>query len=131
MIDANINRLREGLRVIEDIHRYIFDDKEISTTIKELRHDIQKAYDIDRVKYRDIENDVSKDTTKSEISRDDLDSILIANFSRVQESARVLEELFKLTSSNLSSLFKNIRYTLYAIEKKSYTKYIYPNQKDS
>ena len=131
MIDANINRLREGLRVVEDIHRYIFDDKDISAQLKELRHDIQKAYDVDRVIYRDIENDVSKDTTKSEISRDSLDSILIANFSRVQESARVLEELFKLNSDNLSSIFKNIRYSLYAIEKQSYSKYIYPHKKDS
>ena len=123
LIDANINRIREGLRVIEDIHRYIYDDAEISSDIKELRHNIQKAYNPHRVVHRDIENDVSKESIDSEMSREDLQSIIIANFSRAQESARVLEELFKLDTPELSSLFKEIRYRLYAIEKRSYIKH--------
>ena len=124
LIDANINRLREGLRVIEDIHRYIFDDAEISSEIKNLRHNIQQAYNIQRIIYRDIENDVSKQTTKSEIYREDLNSVLIANFSRAEESSRVLEELFKLNYPELSGIFKDIRYMLYAIEKRSYLRYL-------
>lgn len=124
LIDASINRLREGLRVIEDIHRYIFDDADLSSAVKNLRHNVQKAYNPHRIIHRDIENDVSKETTESEISREDLNSILIANFSRAEESSRVLEELFKLDSPELSSLFKNIRYGLYALEKKSYLKYL-------
>ena len=123
LIDANINRIREGLRVIEDIHRYIYDDAEISSDIKELRHNIQKAYNPHRVIHRDIENDVSKESIDSEMSRGDLQSIIIANFSRAQESARVLEELFKLDSPEISALFKEIRYKLYAIEKRSYIKH--------
>ena len=32
VIDANLNRLKEGLRVVEDIKRYVFDDaKKIET----------------------------------------------------------------------------------------------------
>ena len=124
LIDANINRLREGLRVIEDIHRYIFDDAEISSEIKNLRHNIQQAYNIQRIIYRDIENDVSKQTTESEINREDLNSVLIANFSRAEESSRVLEELFKLNYPELSGIFKDIRYMLYAIEKRSYLRYL-------
>ena len=124
LIDANINRLREGLRVIEDIHRYIYDDADISSAVKNLRHTIQKAYNPDRIIHRDIENDVSKETTESEISRENLNSILIANFSRAEESSRVLEEMFKLDAPELSSLFKHIRYGLYAVEKKSYLKYL-------
>ncbi len=124
LIDANINRLREGLRVIEDIHRYIFDDAEISSEIKNLRHNIQQAYNIQRIIYRDIENDVSKHTTESEINREDLNSVLIANFSRTEESSRVLEELFKLNYPELSGIFKDIRYMLYAIEKRSYLRYL-------
>ncbi|MEA3490996.1 MAG: thiamine-phosphate pyrophosphorylase, partial [Campylobacterota bacterium] len=43
--------------------------------------------------------------------------LMIANFSRAQESSRVLEESFKLTDTSLSELFKSIRYELYALEK--------------
>lgn len=38
LIDANLNRLREGIRVAEDIFRYIYNNKEISTKLKSLRH---------------------------------------------------------------------------------------------
>ena len=38
LIDANLNRLREGIRVVEDIFRYIYNNKQISTKLKSLRH---------------------------------------------------------------------------------------------
>ncbi len=31
LIDANLNRLREGIRVVEDIFRYVYNDKETSS----------------------------------------------------------------------------------------------------
>jgi len=122
IIDANINRLREGLRVLEDINRYIWSDSTLSKHLKSLRHEVATAYKIDRLLYRDIEGDVSKESIKSEMNREDLKSIVIANFSRCQESARVLEEIFKLQNLDYSSLFKNIRYELYQIEKDIYQK---------
>ena len=117
LIDANLNRLKEGIRVIEDINRYIHNDQDITPRLKSLRHQLQKAHSPSRLKYRDIENDILKETIPSELKRSSLDDIVIANFSRAQESARVLEESFKLTDNSMSELFKNIRYELYAIEK--------------
>jgi thiamine-phosphate pyrophosphorylase len=115
--DANLNRLKEGLRVLEDIQRYLFDDAESSYRFKELRHALQPAYDADRLRYRDIENDVSRESTESELQRHAVRDLQIANFSRAQESARVLEEIFKLLEPGLSPLFKKVRYELYALEK--------------
>ena len=117
LIDANLNRLKEGLRVLEDTRRYLYDDKVTSQRFKVLRHSLQKAYDPSRLQYRDIRNDVLKESTESEMRREDLQSIIIANFSRTQESARVLEEAYKLLDTELSSLFKEIRYELYDLEK--------------
>jgi thiamine-phosphate pyrophosphorylase len=118
LIDANLNRLREGLRVLEDISRYVFDDKKLSSSLKELRHSLQSVYSIKRIKARDILGDVAKSTTKSELQRDSLVDLIIANFARTQESSRVLEEAFKLNSPSNSGLFKNIRYQLYDLEKR-------------
>ena len=117
LLDANLNRLKEGIRVVEDINRYIYDDSSLSSALKTLRHKLQQAYSQERLAYRDIENDVLKETISSELKRSNIDDLIIANFSRTQESARVLEECFKLTNPTLSELSKEIRYELYAIEK--------------
>jgi thiamine-phosphate pyrophosphorylase len=117
LIDANLNRLREGIRVVEDIFRYIHNDKDISSKLKNLRHKVRINSLDDLLQSRDITNDVLKQSTSSEQSRLDLNSILIANFKRAQESSRVLEEFCKLDSIKNSENFKNIRYELYNLEK--------------
>ncbi|HHH37243.1 MAG TPA: thiamine-phosphate pyrophosphorylase [Epsilonproteobacteria bacterium] len=121
LIDANLNRLKEGIRVIEDIARYIYDDATLTPRLKALRHQLQKAYDPKRILYRNIENDIQKESIPSELNRTTLDDLIIANFSRAEESSRVLEESFKLTDTALSELFKSVRYELYALEKLYFT----------
>ena len=116
LIDANLNRLREGIRVVEDIFRYIYNNKEISTKLKSLRHIARTKNYYELLETRDVENDVSRESIKSEQNREDLNSILIANFKRAQESSRVLEELTKLSSIKDSENFKYIRYELYNLE---------------
>jgi len=117
LLDANLNRLVEGIRCVEDIFRYIFDDKITSSKLKSLRHKSRIDIYNDLIKSRDIKNDVLKTSTSSEQSRTSLQSILIANFKRAQESARVLEEFSKLISIKDSENFKFIRYELYHLEK--------------
>lgn len=116
LIDANLNRLREGIRVVEDIFRYIYNNKEISTKLKSLRHIARTKNYYELLEIRDVENDVLRESIKSEQNREDLNSILIANFKRAQESSRVLEELTKLSSIEDSENFKYIRYELYNLE---------------
>ena len=116
LIDANLNRLREGIRVVEDIFRYIYNNKEISTKLKSLRHIVRTKNYYELLETRDVENDVLRESIKSEQNREDLNSILIANFKRAQESSRVLEELTKLSSIEDSENFKYIRYELYNLE---------------
>ena len=118
VIDANLNRLKEGVRVVEDLMRYHYNNEKLSKKLKSLRH-LARYEDIDALlKYRDSINDILRPSTKSELSRINLKSIIIANFKRGQESARVLEELFKLHSTKESENFKHIRYELYDLEKK-------------
>jgi thiamine-phosphate pyrophosphorylase len=116
LIDANLNRLREGIRVVEDIFRYIHNDKDTSTKLKNLRHLARVDNYNELLNSRDVQNDVLRESIKSEQNREDLNSILIANFKRAQESARVLEEFTKLISIKDSENFKYIRYELYNLE---------------
>lgn len=117
LLDANLNRLREGIRVVEDIFRYIYNDKEISSKLKALRHKSRINLNDQLLDSRDIVGDVLKKSTSSEQNREDIYTILLANFKRAQESSRVLEEFGKLISVEVSENFKNIRYELYDLEK--------------
>ena len=117
VIDANLNRLKEGIRVIEDIVRYRDNNKVLSLKLKQLRHKSRVDELVELLTHRDSINDVLRPTTKSELNRTDIKSIIVANFKRAQESSRVLEELFKLHNTTYSENFKQIRYELYNLEK--------------
>ncbi len=65
-----------------------------------------------------------KKSINLELQRKDLNSVLTANLKRSQESARVLEEIFKLIDLENSQVFKNARYELYNLEKEILTKFL-------
>jgi thiamine-phosphate pyrophosphorylase len=114
-IDANLNRFKEGIRVVEDILRYEFNSP-IAKKLKEIRHVKIPNYE-EIIKQRDANNDILKPSTKSEQTRNSIKDIIISNLKRAQESARVLEEIYKLYDIKLSEEFKTKRYLLYSLEK--------------
>jgi hypothetical protein len=116
-IDANLNRLKEGLRVLEDINRFLFNNKKISTKIKELRHLATLENTLIYLKNRDVENDSLQKSLEIENDRVEISDILLANYKRVQESSRVLEEFFKFIDIEKSEKFKKVRYETYKLEK--------------
>ncbi len=117
LIDANLNRLREGVRVVEDIERFVYDNKEISKKLKSIRHKCKIKEYRKYLKNRNIAGDILKETIKSESKRENIHEVSISNIKRAQESARVLEESLKLIDESEAQKFKNIRYELYDIEK--------------
>ena len=119
VIDANLNRLKEGVRVIEDIARYINNDKALASKLKEVRHQSRIDDLQNLLNSRDSVNDVLRPTVTSEMNRDSLESIIIANYKRAQESSRVLEEIYKIVDPALSENFKSLRYALYQLEKEN------------
>lgn len=116
VIDSSINRVSEGLRVIEDIARFKFSAKNISQKSKYIRHrvrNISKQYDAELLNYRDSLNDIGPEITSNlKLERDlEINSIITANFKRVQEGLRTLEEI----TSNKE--FEKLRYNTYQLEK--------------
>ncbi len=114
-IDANFNRFQEGIRVVEDILRYEYNSS-LAKKLKNIRHIRLPNYE-EIVKKRDSLNDILKSSTKSEQNRENLKAIVIANLKRAQQSARVLEEIYKISDIKTSEHFKNARYLLYNYEK--------------
>ncbi|MDR1244241.1 MAG: hypothetical protein LBJ79_03565 [Endomicrobium sp.] len=124
IIDANLNRCREGLRVVEDSLRFVLNDGKLYKKVRAIRHNTDKilrnVYDT-IIKERDSFDDWGRQM--SETSKKDLCSIVVANFKRAQESLRVLEEYSKNFYPEFPPEFKKQRYETYMIEKEVYLKY--------
>ncbi len=121
LVDANYNRAKEGLRVCEDVFRFICDDGAVTAHLKEVRHGLTSAANFfgfkDVLAARDIVRDVGRATMARESVRDSVEDIFFANIQRVKESLRVLEEFSKLNNAQSAIAFKELRYTVYEIEK--------------
>ena len=131
IIDANFNRGREGLRVVEDIIRFVLDDADLSSQMKNTRHEITQLVkklplgEIKLLEARDSQGDVGSNVnSSSENTRVDLMQIVIANFRRAQEAMRVLEEISKLYDENIATQFKALRFRIYGLEKETLPKLI-------
>ena len=122
VIDANFNRAKEGLRVCEDVVRFIFNDASTTLQLKNIRHGLTQAVATlglgEMIKARDISGDVGVKTTASELKRQDINDIIYANSQRVKESIRVLEEVAKLVDVSAALKLKKLRYQFYAVEQK-------------
>ena len=121
-MDANLNRAKEGLRVCEDICRFVWDQKIWTRRFKDIRHQLTAAAaglgGAKLIGARDIERDIGKKTILPEMKRGDVDDIFFANVQRVKESVRVLEEFAKIRHGDLAEGFKKLRYQVYALERK-------------
>ena len=120
IVDANLNRLKEGIRVIEDLFRYFYEDKALAYELKELRHSIRLECYKSITTSRDIDGDILKISTTSEKNRKSPKDIVISNFKRAEEAARVLEEVCKSIELCDSEFFKSVRYSLYSLEKRAF-----------
>lgn len=126
VIDANLNRAREGLRVLEDFARFLSNDEQASLELKALRHELvaaerllmQSSRESMTLAHRDTVSDVGTSlSTQGERIRGSLADVVVSNCRRVQESLRSLEEFGKLLSGEFASVIKQLRYRTYTAEK--------------
>jgi thiamine-phosphate pyrophosphorylase len=127
IIDANINRAKEGLRVCEEIARFVLEDKTITSAVKKIRHRVRFLSGklpgaALFLKYRESRQDIGRDIYAAELKRKNIADIFFANIQRAKESVRVLEEFAKLSSRSCAIAFKRLRYNIYDIEKKTVKK---------
>ena len=126
IIDANFNRSKEALRVLEDVSRFFLDDKVLTRQFKDIRHELTGSLQLLKIKKliaaREVNSDVGKKSSLSELKRKAIADIFLANAQRLKESMRVLEEFTKLISIKSSGQIKNLRYKIYVFEKKAAAK---------
>ncbi len=121
LIDANMDRIREGLRVLEDIARFILNDASLSESLKKMRHNITEKNNQIQMQLllsREAESDVGAFLKiNNGTKREDLLDVTIANARRVEEALRVVEEFAKLPDIDLNyESFQKARFSVYQIE---------------
>jgi thiamine-phosphate pyrophosphorylase len=120
IVDANLNRCREGLRTAEEYLRFVLGDRGQAGAFRALRHDLAASADrcFDRqqvVSARDSAVDVgARSQTDCRKSTADIAG---AALSRCSEALRAIEEYGALLSENAAQDFAALRFRLYALEK--------------
>ena len=119
IVDVNLNRLTEGLRVVEDVLRLAATDRRLLATVRKLRTEVGRDSRALRRRVmlaRASETDPGRGDRFDRTKRRTLDDVLFANLKRAEESCRVLEETLKLLEPDRASEFKALRFKLYDVE---------------
>jgi len=124
IIDANLNRIAEGLRVIEDITRFHFENPKLTQDLRSFRHEIRKKFvDLDGklISSRDSTGDIGKKISRQTQldHKNDIKQLVTSSFKRVEEGLRTIEENLKVVGEyNRSKEVEKLRFSIYTTEKK-------------
>ena len=119
MLDANFNRAREGMRVVEDVFRFCLRDEERYRRMRSLRHSLSRTmmrYYEPMVRHRKSGEDPGS-RLKERGRRKDILDVMRFNLLRVEEALRVLEEMLKMKKEEPARRIKRLRYKVYEFEK--------------
>lgn len=126
ILDANANRAREALRVMEDAARFLLNDGTLSASLKRLRHELSVT--LLAVPGLEANRDIGEDVgtsikTETEVTRGSVADVVIAAGKRLSEALRVIEEFAKTldaagSSAGIAGQVEKLRYAGYALEQK-------------
>ena len=117
ILDANLDRAREGIRIIEEWCRFALEDVKAAQTCKEMRQTLAQWHTEDIRQARNTPDDCGTTLTHpQEETRENAETVLHINLSRTQEALRVLEEYGKLYHPEMGNTFKQLRYQVYTLE---------------
>lgn len=123
IVDVEYNRVTEGLRVLEDLARFYWENAQITAELKSMRSKIAQlanCFHAQLLLQRDAGNDLGLEVSQNLRldSRNNLVEMVTSNFKRVQEGLRSLEEYLKvLNYYNQAKEFELLRYQTYRLEK--------------
>ena len=123
IIDANSDRISEGLRFLEEIARFILCDPFLSNQLKNLRHNLIETTTRIGIELLSGRNSVTDVGANMQISMplQNITSLAMANAKRVEQGLRVLEEIAKLPEARPilnSKYYQKTRFTMYEIERR-------------
>jgi thiamine-phosphate pyrophosphorylase len=117
ILDANLDRAREGLRIIEEWCRFGLNSGPLANECKQMRQELASWHTQEIRASRDTPGDPGTELTHpKEEERSSIQQLLQVNLCRVEEALRVLEEYGKLYNPQMGAVFKQMRYRVYTLE---------------
>jgi len=121
VLDSNLNRSREGLRVCEEVARMVLNEPKLTRRCQNLRYALDAVVRTlpsgKLLAARSVRRDVGRPEKRGrQRPHVDLKSLAKANVCRVQEALRVIEEFSRLKFPEASSQFGRIRFRVYSLE---------------
>lgn len=117
LLDANLDRAREGLRVLEDWCRFALSRPDLVVSLKDFRQRLGQRHRLAYKMARHTATDVATGLAHpAQFNRATPLAVVEANAARVQEALRVLEEFGRGLDPDLSQEAAKIRYALYDLE---------------
>lgn len=117
ILDANLDRGREGLRILEEWCRFGINSAHWTEECKNLRQELASWHSDEIRAARDTPGDLGTELSHpQEETRSSLTHVLQANFCRVEEALRVLEEYSKIYQPEMGLACKKMRYRVYTLE---------------
>ena len=117
ILDANLDRAREGLRIIEEWCRFGLDNGQMTAECKQMRQELARWHSNELRLARNTPGDMGTELSHpQEEQRTSIEQLLQVNLCRVQEALRVLEEYGKLYQPQMGATFKQMRYRVYTLE---------------
>ncbi|MGI0491054.1 thiamine phosphate synthase [Alkalinema pantanalense CENA528] len=117
ILDANLDRAREGLRVVEEWCRFGLNQAALTEQCKAMRQELAQWHLPEFRAARNTPGDLGTQMTHpQEAKRDSIAQVLQANLCRIEESLRVLEEYGKVHSAEMGAAMKQMRYKIYTLD---------------
>ena len=129
IVDANLNRVREGLRVLEDVARFVLNDRGLSGALKRSRHELNQILLQANVRNenlltcRESRRDVGRKMSIRDQKKVTVRALVHSNFKRTEEGLRALEECAKIVVPKAEPRFQALRFRIYELEKRTVTKF--------
>jgi thiamine-phosphate pyrophosphorylase len=120
IVDANFNRTREGLRVLEELARFSGRNPVLTKTLRGLRHRISVLAERSFPRPTLLANRCSETDPGRNFrpeKRTGKKDLVLANSFRIAESLRVLEEMVTLLKPETAASFQDLRFSFYDLEK--------------
>ncbi len=121
ILDANLNRAREAIRVAEEYARFSLNDPRLAAGAKGLRSELQAVVEAlpsaELLAARDTTGDVGTEiTSATEGVRPSSSSVAVAACKRLSEALRAIEEYSKVVSPASAAAAERLRYKSYVFE---------------
>lgn len=117
ILDANFDRAREGIRIIEEWCRFGLNHGDFAAECKSIRQELGRWQSPEIRAFRDTPGDPGTELSHpQEEARASVTQVLTANFCRTQEALRVLEEYAKIEQAEMAIACKHLRYRVYTLE---------------